>query len=99
MSEVPMGRVISAVALLFLLTACGGGYSSPSTPSPSPSPAPSPSPSPAPSPGSTGASVTIPDNARALGTGAFVPNPITITQGGAVTWTNSDSTTHDMVSD
>ena len=30
---------------------------------------------------------------------AFVPNPVTITSGAVITWSNTDSATHDMVSD
>jgi plastocyanin len=30
---------------------------------------------------------------------AFVPNPVNVSQGGVITWSNTDSTTHDMVSD
>ena len=92
-------RLISAVVLLVLITACGGeSYSSPSTPSPSPTPAPSPAPTPSPS-ASSASTITIQANGRTLGTAAFVPNPVNISQGGVITWSNTDTTTHDMVSD
>jgi plastocyanin len=45
------------------------------------------------------ATVTIQANARTLSTFAFVPNPVTVSSGGAVTWSNTDTTTHDMISD
>ena len=88
-----MSRVRISLAILFTLavTGCGGYSSSPSTPSPTPGPSPSPSP--------TGTTITIPSNARSLGTAAYSPNPATVTQGTVVTWTNTDSTTHDMVAD
>jgi plastocyanin len=98
MTAIPIRRISASLLLIALVTGCGGGYSStPSPSSPSPTPAPAPSPSPAPS-GST-ATITIPTNARTLGTGAFVPNPATVAQGTAITWANTDSTNHDIVSD
>jgi plastocyanin len=45
------------------------------------------------------ATVTIQANARTLSTFAYVPNPATVSAGGVVTWSNTDTTTHDMVSD
>jgi len=102
---IPIRRLSTSLGLIVLIVLTAfligcGGYSSPSpsSPSPTPSPAPAPSPSPAPS-GSTATTVTIPANARALGAGAFVPNPSTVAQGTVVTWSNTDSTTHDIVSD
>jgi plastocyanin len=77
------------LVLSALTTACSSSSNaSPSTPSPTPSPAP------------TGAAtVNIPTNARTLGASAYVPNPVTISQGAVVTWSNTDSTTHDVVAD
>jgi plastocyanin len=81
-------RIVLATALLAIITGCGSSYSSsPSTPSPTPAPA------------GASTTVTIPANARTLGTGAYVPNPATVSQGTSVTWSNTDSTTHDMVAD
>jgi plastocyanin len=102
MIVIPIGRFSTSLFLIVLiafLTGCGGGDStpSPSSPSPTPSPAP-PSPAPAPS-GSAATAVSIPTNARALGPGAFVPNPATVAQGTVVTWSNTDSANHDIVSD
>lgn len=93
MFSVRVPRLLSLLLLLGVTAGCGGGSSS--TPSPS---APSPTPSPTPS-GSASTTVTIPTNARTLGTAAYVPNPATIAQGAVVTWSNTDSTTHDIVSD
>ena len=45
------------------------------------------------------ATVTIQPSARTLATAAFVPNPATLSPGGVITWSNTDATTHDMVSD
>lgn len=103
MIVIPIRRLSASLFLIVLiasLAGCGSGYSSPSpsSPSPTPSPAPAPSPSPAPS-GSAAAAISIPTNARALGTGAFVPNPATVAQGTVVTWSNTDSANHDIVSD
>jgi plastocyanin len=89
-----MVRIHLSLALLFstLLTACGGS-STPSNPSPTPAPAP------APPSASSSATITIQTSARTLGTAAFVPNPVNVSQGGVVSWSNTDATTHDMVSD
>jgi plastocyanin len=66
-----------------VVTGCGYGNSSSSPTSPTPS----------------AVTVTIQTNARTLNTAAFVPNPATVVAGGVLTWSNTDSTTHDMVSD
>ena len=82
-------RVICLFALVTFISGCGSSYnSSPSTPSPAPSPAPAGS-----------ATVNIPTNARTLGASAYAPNPVTVSQGSVVTWSNSDPTTHDVVAD
>ena len=84
-------RIVPAAVLLALIIGCGGGSSpAPSTPSPTPAPTPS---------ATTAATITIQTSARTLGTAAFVPNPVNVSQGGVITWSNTDSTTHDMVSD
>ena len=51
------------------------------------------------SPAIFAATVTIQANARTLSTAAFVPNPVIVSSGGVVTWSNTDTTTHDMVED
>lgn len=43
--------------------------------------------------------VTIVPAARTLATAAFTPNPATVSTGAKLTWTNTDTATHDMVSD
>ena len=76
-------RIAVTAVLVALITSCGGGNSS-STPT---------------SPTISAATITIQASARTLGTAAFVPNPVTLSPGGVLTWSNTDSTTHDMVSD
>lgn len=80
-----MVRVRLAVTLVLVafITSCGGGYSNPTPTSPT----------------VLTATVTIQPNARTLSTAAFVPNPVTLSAGGVLTWSNTDTTTHDMVSD
>jgi plastocyanin len=43
--------------------------------------------------------VTIVPAARTLATAAFTPNPATVAAGAKLTWANTDTTTHDMISD
>jgi plastocyanin len=69
-----------------LMAACGGGYSSPSPMTPSPAPATSNTP------------VSIPVNAQGLGTSAFNPNPLTVSAGTTVRWTNNDTIAHNTTS-
>ena len=76
-------RIAVTAVLVTLITSCGGGKST-STPT---------------SPTISAATVTIQTSARTLGTAAFVPNPVTVSPGAVVTWSNTDSTTHDMVAD
>jgi plastocyanin len=77
-------RIGIGALLVALITGCGGG-SSMSTPTTPTTPA--------------AATVTIQTSARTLGVAAFVPNPVTVSAGATLTWSNTDSTTHDMVSD
>jgi plastocyanin len=98
MTAVPIRRISAFLLLIAFVSGCGSGYSSAPSPS-SPSPTPSPTPSPSPAPSGSAAAISIPANARTLGTGAFVPNPATVAQGAVVTWSNTDSTNHDIVSD
>jgi plastocyanin len=71
---------------LVLATACSNS-STPATPTPTPTPTPA-----------AAVAVTIPVNARTLGTGAYVPDPVTVPVGGTVTWTNTDSIAHTTTS-
>ena len=84
-------RIVLAGFLVALVAGCSGGSSSstPSTPSPTPAPAPAPA----------AVTINIPSGARTLGTASYVPNPATVSQGTVVTWSNSDTSTHDIVSD
>ncbi len=44
-------------------------------------------------------SVSIPVGARTLGANSYVPNPITVTTGTTITWTNNDTISHTSTSD
>ena len=80
-------RVPIGVFLVTALAGCGGSSSpAPSAPTPSPPAA---------------VTVTIPSGASSLGTAAFVPNPVTVSVGTTVTWSNTDpvSSSHDVVGD
>ena len=81
-------RVVIGMVLATAIAGCGGN----STPAPT-----SPSTPSTPTP----ATVTIPNGARLLGTSAFVPNPVTVSVGTTVTWSNTDtaSANHDVVAD
>jgi plastocyanin len=82
-------RYVLLAGILALATACGSSNSA--TPS-SPTPATPPS-------TAGGSAVAIPTGARNLGAGSYVPNPITVAVGTAVTWTNNDSIGHTSTSD
>jgi plastocyanin len=70
-----------------LMLGCG----SDSTPAPSPSPTPNPPPT---QPPPAAGTISIVNGASSLGDRAYNPNPITITAGSTVTWTNNDTVTH-----
>lgn len=76
-------RILIVAALAAATAAC----SSSSSPSPAPS-------TPAPT-----AAVSIPSGARTLGTAAFGTNPLVVSVGTTVTWTNNDTISHDSVAD
>jgi len=80
------------IAMLLLLGCCVG-CGSPSSP-PAAVVSPSPPPAAAPAPPASGAAVTIVLGASTLTTTAYAPNPVTVTAGGTVTWTNGDTLTH-----
>ncbi len=48
---------------------------------------------------SNGSPVSIVVGASLLTSTAYAPNPIIISNGGTVTWTNNDNTTHTSVAD
>jgi plastocyanin len=78
----------SALALLvFGITACDEKLSGIARPSPPAATTPTP------------LTVTIVPAARTLATAAYTPNPATIASGAKVTWSNTDTSTHDMLSD
>lgn len=78
-----MYRVAVGLVLVGFLTACGSSASGPTTGSG----------------GGSGTAVTIVSGASTRGSSAYAPNPLTITSGTTVTWTNDDSTTHTSSSD
>ena len=84
---------LALVTLVAMLAVACGGYSA-SNPAPSPTPTPTPTPT----PGGGAAAVSIPVRAEVLGSKAFAPNPLDITVGTTVTWTNTDATSHTSTS-
>jgi|SRR5437899_2913985 len=83
-------RLAVLSAILMFATACGGGYSSPST---------APSPMLSPTPGGPSSSVAIPVGAKSLGNRAYTPDDLNVAVGTTVTWTNTDSISHTSTSD
>ena len=80
-------RFALIAATLAIATSCGGGGSTPTSPSNG-------------SNGSNnGTPVTIVSGAQVLTTTAYNPNPLTVTAGTTVTWTNKDSTSHTATGD
>jgi len=79
--------------ILIVAVLATAGCSSSSSPSSSSAPAATTTP-----PSGT-ASVSIPSGARSLTTTAFGANPLVVTVGSTVTWTNNDSIAHDSVAD
>jgi plastocyanin len=79
-------RIGVAAFLVAVMTACGSSTSTPTPTTPTPT-------TPA------AVTVTILSAARTLGVAAYVPNPVMVAVGAKLTWSNTDSTTHDMVSD
>jgi plastocyanin len=73
-------RIVYTALLLAASVACGS--SSPSAPSPTPAPS------------GSSVSASIVAGSSTLTTTAYSPNPITVSVGGAVTWTNNDVTIH-----
>jgi plastocyanin len=80
-------RYAVMLAAAVTLSSCGGGSSTPTTPTPPTNG------------GNNGTPVTIVNGARALTTTAYNPNPVTVSAGTTVTWTNQDTTTHTATSD
>lgn len=76
-------RVATGLVLIGFLTACGGSTSGPTTGSG----------------GGSSTAVAIVSGASTMGSGAYAPNPLTITSGTTVTWTNRDAIAHTSSSD
>jgi len=76
--------------ILIVAVLATAGCSSSSSPSSSSAPA---------ATTTTSATVSIPSGARSLTTTAFGANPLVVTVGSTVTWTNNDSIAHDSVAD
>jgi plastocyanin len=74
-------RIIFTLALFapFATIACGSSNGSPSTPT---------------APSGAGTPVSIVRGADALTSTAYSPNPLTVSVGTTVTWTNNDTTAH-----
>ncbi len=72
-----------------LVSSCGGG-SGTSTGNTTPT---------SPTTGNNGTPVSIVSGALIMTTTAYNPNPVTVSAGSTVTWTNNDSTTHTATSD
>jgi plastocyanin len=88
--QVVMNRIFRFVLMstaLMIATSCGSSNSTPTSPSNGNNT------------NNSGTPVTIVSGARALTTTAYNPNPVTISAGTTVTWTNQDSTTHTATSD
>jgi plastocyanin len=70
-----------------------------STPTGSPSPQASPGTTPSAPPAATQVNVAIPANSTGLGPQAYGTNPLVVSAGTTVTWTNNDSVPHSATSD
>ena len=81
-------RVLLGLTLAGFASACSSSPSGPTTNSGGTS-----------SGGSNGTPVSIVSGASTRGTSAYAPNPVTITSGTTVTWTNNDSIAHTSTSD
>lgn len=82
--------------LAITLSSCGDDDPSPAQQA-GQTPTPTATPTTSPSPASTVA-VSIPQNAMTLGSNAYDPNPVQITPGITVTWTNNDTVPHTVTS-
>ena len=89
-----LARILLAATLAVAAGACGSSSSSTTT-------SPSTTPSTTPSSTATGPSVTagIPAGASGLSMTAFGANPLTVSSGTTVVWTNNDSIAHTSTSD
>lgn len=83
------------VALFLLMLAAGWATACNNSTSPSPTPSPMPSPMPP----ASGMTVSIVQGASALTTNAYSPNPLSVTAGSTVIWTNNDRIAHTTTAD
>jgi plastocyanin len=81
-------RLVAVSVVLMFAIACGGGYSSPSSPTPSTT-----------TPGGPSSPVAIPVGATSLGNAAYAPDDLNVAVGTTVTWRNVDSVSHTSTSD
>jgi plastocyanin len=78
--------LVGSAFVLILASGCGGS-SSVTNPSPTPAPI------------TSGTTVSIVNGAQTLGSTAFAPNPVNVSAGSTVTWTNNDTIAHTSTSD
>jgi plastocyanin len=78
------------VAAFILILVSGCGSSNPMT---------NPSPTPNPGPITSGTSVSIVTGASTRGSSSYSPNPINVSVGATVTWTNNDNVAHTSTAD
>ncbi len=88
MHSIRLAILATTLSAGLLAIGCGDSSSSPATPTPNPSP----------TPAGSATSVSIPQNASGLTLTAFNPNPITVSVGTTVRWTNTDSVAHTSTS-
>src|SRR5262245_8479756 len=88
------GLYLIAIVLTSFLAASCGSSSSPATVATPPT-----APTPTPTPSGPTSNVRIQSGASFLTTTAYSPNPVNVSVGTTVVWTNGDSTAHTTTSD
>ena len=78
-------RLALGIVALAATAGCGSSYSGGAPTSPSPT--------------GGGSAVSIVAGASSMTTTAYAPNPIVVSAGGTVTWTNNDTTAHTATAD
>lgn len=86
-----LARMFFLAALAVTAGACGSSSSSTTSPSTTPS-------TPSPTPSGPSVTASIPRGADTLTTTAFGANPLTVSSGTTVVWTNNDSIAHTSTS-
>jgi plastocyanin len=84
-------RIAMVYTCVGVLAGCGGSSSSPMATVPTPTPAPGGTPN-------STVMISMPVGASFLSTTAYVPNPVTVAVGTAVTWINNDNVAHTTTS-